>query len=76
VSGKICRGELLRLKGELDKAAKELQAVITAHPDKYDAYYNLGRVLTDQKKDREAMDMYKKGYLLILNHSVAGKFPQ
>lgn len=76
VPGKICRGELLRLKGELDKAAKELQAVITAHPDKYDAYYNLGRVLTDQKKDREAMDMYKKGYLLILNHSVAGKFPQ
>jgi Tfp pilus assembly protein PilF len=73
VNGKICRGELLRLKGELEQAAKELQAVITSHPEKYDAYYYLGRVFEDQKKEKEAMDMYKKGYKLILKHSVAGK---
>lgn len=73
VHGKVCRGELLRLKGELDTAAKELQAVIASHPEKYDAYYYLGRVLEDQKKDREAMDMYKQGYKTILLHSLEDK---
>ena len=73
VGGKVCRGELLRLKGELDKAASELQAIVASHPDKYDAYYYLGRVYEDQKKDKESMDNYKNAYKLILKHSVAGK---
>jgi len=73
VGGKICLGELLRLKGELDQAAKELQTIVAAHPEKYDAYYYLARVYEDQKKDKEAMDNYKKGYIAILKKSVAGK---
>jgi len=73
VGGKVCRGELLRLKGELDKAASELQAIVASHPDKYDAYYYLGRVYEDQKKDKESMDNYKNAYKEILKHSVAGK---
>lgn len=73
VQGKICRGELMRLKGQLDEAAKELQAVIKDYPDSYDAYFYLGHVFADQKKDQEAMDAYKKAYKAILLHSVAGK---
>lgn len=73
VGGKICRGELLRLKGQLDQAASELQAIVAAHPDKYEAYYYLGRVFEDQKKDKEAMDNYKNAYKVILQHSVAGE---
>jgi len=73
VSAKVCRAELLRLKGELDQAAKELQAVIDAQPDQYNAYYQLAQVFADQKKTKEAVDMYKKAYRAILKHSVAGK---
>ncbi len=73
VQAKICRGELLRIKGELDQAVKELQAVISTNPESYDAHYYLGRVFEDQKKEQEAMEMFKKGYRLILKHSVASK---
>lgn len=73
VKGKICRGELLRLKGQLDEAAKQLQTIVDAHPDSYPAYYNLGRVLEDQKKDKESMEIYKKAYKAIQKHSVKGK---
>ncbi|MCL7489019.1 MAG: tetratricopeptide repeat protein [Desulfobulbaceae bacterium] len=73
VDGRICRGELLRLKGQTDEAATELQAAVALQPDKYDAYYYLGRVLEDQKKHRDAMDMYKKAYGEILKQSAAGK---
>jgi len=71
VGGKVCRGELLRLKGQHDEAAKELQAVIDSHPEQYDAYYYLGRVFEDQKKDTEAADMFRKAYRAIVKHSVA-----
>lgn len=73
VGGKICKGELLRLKGQLDQAAKELSEVIASHPEKFQAYFYLGQVLSDQKNAKGAMENYKKAYQAILKHSVAHK---
>lgn len=73
VDGKICRGELLRLKGQLPEAAKLLSEIVASHPDKYEAFFYLGRVLADQNNHKDAMTNFKQAYLAILKHSVANK---
>lgn len=70
VKGRICRGELLWLKGQFSDAVELLQQVISDHPDRFDAHYYLGRTLADMKNDKEAMENYKKAYMLILKYSV------
>ena len=73
VKGRICRGELLRLRKQLDEAEKLLQEVISSHPENYEAHYYLGHVLEDKKKDKEAMENYKKAYGAIVKYSVRNK---
>ena len=73
VKGRICRGELLRLRKQLDEAEKLLQEVINSHPEDYEAHYYLGRVLEDKKQGKEAMEKYKKAYGSIVKYSVKNK---
>lgn len=70
IQGNVYQGEILRIKKQFAQADELLKTIISAHPEKYDAHYYLGRVSTDMKKDREAMESYKKAYKSILNYSV------
>lgn len=67
----ICRGELKRKKGLFDEAVKELQTIIAANPSNPDAQYVIGKTFQDMKKDKEAMDAFKKAYQYELKQSVS-----
>lgn len=68
-----CRGELLRRKGQLAQAEKDITAILEANPAHYNAVYTLGRIHEDQERFEEAAFAYKKAYELVLRHSVAGE---
>lgn len=68
-----CRGELLRRKGQLAEAEKELDRILEANPTHHNAVYTLGKVHEDQQQFEEASIAYKKAYELVLRYSVAGE---
>ena len=57
--------------GDTDKAEKLLEAVITSHPDSFDAYNSLGAVLVRQGHHDRARDAFAKAIAIDPTSAVA-----
>jgi tetratricopeptide (TPR) repeat protein len=68
-----CRGELLRQKGQLAEAEKELNLILAANPAHYNAVYTLGKIHEERERFEEAATAYKLAYELVQRNSVAGE---
>ena len=64
MKGAICLADLNRRSGKVDEAYAMLMDIARSDPDNFNAFYHLGQVLEEQKKSREAMDYYKKAFLV------------
>lgn len=57
-------GEELRKNGELEEAEQILREGLAHHPNYLSAWIGLGRVLRDQGKHREALDILQRAFTL------------
>lgn len=57
-------GEELRKSGALDEAESVLREGLATHPNYLSAWISLGRVLRDQNKHREAIDILQRAFSL------------
>ena len=65
--------EELRKAGQVDEAEQVLRSGLTAHSSYLSAWVSLGRVLRDQKKDAEAVDVLTKAMQLDPGNVVAAR---
>ena len=57
--------------GDVDKAAKLLEAVIAAHPDSFDAYNSFGAVMVRQGRHDRARDAFAKAIAIDPTSAIA-----
>ena len=71
VRAQICRCELKRKKGLFDDAVTDLQTIIAANSSNSVVQYVLGKTYQDMKKDKGAMEAFKKAYQYRIKQSVS-----